>query len=55
MKLLRLSILILALLSMVSTKAFANNQNVAVTSDEGSQGTVMVIFYKNEGTLSFSY
>ena len=55
MKLFRLSILILALLSMVSTKAFANNQNVAVTSDDGSQGTVMVTFYKNEGTLSFSY
>ena len=55
LKTLYLPLLILALLSMVSTLTFANNLDVAETSDDGSQGTVMVTFYKNEGTLLFNY
>ena len=55
MKTFRLPLLILALLSMLSTKSFAYNPDAAVTSDEGSQGTVMVLFYKDRGELSFTY
>ena len=55
MKTFRLPLLILALLSMLSTKSFAYNPETAETSDEGGQGTVMVMFYKDSGELSFTY
>lgn len=55
MKTFRLPLLILALLSMLSTKSFAYNPETAETSDEGGQGTVMVLFYKDSGELSFTY